>query len=62
MRWLVSLWVLFWHVPVSADTAPLMASISVELASEQSLPLQNAIQATLVTSEAAKLKAALKAW
>ena len=62
MRWLVSLWVLFWHVPVSADTAPLMASISVELAAEQSLPLQNTIQATLVTSEATKLKAALKAW
>ncbi len=62
MRWLFSLWVLFWHVPVSADTAPLMASISVELAAEQSLPLQNTIQATLVTSEATKLKAALKAW
>ena len=62
MRWLVSLWVLFWHVPVSADTAPLMASISVELAAEQSLPLQNSIQATLVTSEATKLKAALGAW
>jgi len=62
VRWLVSLWVLFWHVPVSADTAPLMASISVELAAEQSLPLQNTIQATLVTSEVTKLKAALKAW